>query len=188
MKSLGKMIVAIGSENKAKIRAAQLGFDQAFKECQVTIVGCKAASLVSDQPMSDEECIKGAINRAKESLIKVPEAKFGVGMEGGVNNIKDPVDKWYECGWIAVVSRDDPENIGIASTARFELPPKVMHEIIVNKKELAVIMDELTQQTDIRSNEGAMGVYTNSILHRDHIYSHGLIFALSRFITKPEYW
>ncbi|EAL70393.1 hypothetical protein DDB_G0275001 [Dictyostelium discoideum AX4] len=187
---MNKMIVVVGSENKAKIRATQMGFDLAFKEkCEVTVVGVKANSLVSDQPMSDSECIVGAINRAKEALSKCPDAEYGIGMEGGVHNIKEPIDRWYECGWIAVVKKGEPDsNVGVASTARFELPPKVIYEIVENKKELAQIMDELTNKSDVRSNEGAMGIYTNSILHRDHIYSHGLIFALSRFISPKELW
>jgi len=189
------IVVALGSENGAKIRATQLGLESIFnrnkndnEKTEIKIIGCSVPSGIRDQPLSDQETMQGAINRAKAALEKNPEAQYGIGMEGGIHHITEPVDKWFECGWIVVVDRNNVDHIGIASTARFELPNKVMHEILVNHKELAEIMDALTKKTDIRSNEGAMGVFTNSILHRDLIYSHALVFAFSRFTTPSSYW
>jgi len=94
---------------------------------------CQVASGVSAQPMSDEESIEGATNRAKASLAATPSADFGVGMEGGIHKLGD---KWYECGWIAVI--DKKGTIGIGSSARFELSGKIMKEILAGK-ELATV-------------------------------------------------
>ncbi|KAF2077825.1 hypothetical protein CYY_000870 [Polysphondylium violaceum] len=190
------IVVALGSENKAKIRATQLGLESIFKKnntdnnnaVDFKVIGCSVPSGIRDQPLSDQETMQGAINRAKKALENTPEAEFGIGMEGGIHHITEPVDKWFECGWIVVVNRNNLDELGIASTARFELPKKVMHEILVNHKELAEIMDDLTNKKDIRSNEGAMGVFTNSLLHRDLIYSHALVFAFSRFTTPSSFW
>lgn len=92
----------------------------------------------------------GASNRAKAALERNPDAAFGVGMEGGLHKI---LGKWYECGWIAVVDRAG--KIGIGSSARFECSEKIMSEILKGK-ELAIVMDEITGLTDVRSNQGAM--------------------------------
>eukprot|EP01132_Coremiostelium_polycephalum_P006738 gene6738-8354_t len=185
MKCIEKVIVALGSENKAKIRAAEIALSQVFKDKEIQVLKCSVPSLVSAQPMDDDETITGAINRAKNALQFHPTAQFGIGMEGGIHQITS-INKWFECGWIAIV--DKQGNIGLSSTARFELPQGVISKIVNEKKELAEIMDELTGKSDIRSNEGAMGVFTNSLLHRDYIYSHAVIFAFSRFVVNPDYW
>ena len=49
-------------------------------------------------------------------------------------------------------------------------------------------MDEMTQLTDVRSNQGAMGVVTNGILHRDECYVHGVIFAFAPFLSDSKFW
>ncbi|KYR01084.1 hypothetical protein DLAC_02181 [Tieghemostelium lacteum] len=171
--------IAIGSENQAKIRAVELAIKSIWpdKYTEFKLIPCKVSSKVSDQPLSDEETIQGAINRAKASLELHSDATYAIGLEGGIHHIEF-IDKYFEL----VVDRKG--SIGIASTDRFELPKSVMHEILVNKKELAQVMDELTGKSEIRSKEGAMGVFTNGLLHRDLIYSNALIFAFSRFITN----
>lgn len=100
--------------------------------------------------MSDEESITGALNRARASLAAHPEAQFGVGMEGGLQKLGD---RWYECGWIAVVDKTGKQGIG--SSARFEISNVIITEILKGK-ELAQVIDELTGLHDVRSSLGAM--------------------------------
>ncbi|EGG25190.1 hypothetical protein DFA_03438 [Cavenderia fasciculata] len=178
------VIVAVGSTNKSKIRAVQIALEQVFPLEQThQVLAVSVESSVSAQPMDDDEAIKGAEHRAKVALEKEPTALYGVGLEGGVHKIGD---KWFECGWIVTVDRNG--RTGISSTSRFEMPKLVMNEIIDNGKELAEVMDQITSKTDVRSNEGAMGIFTNGLLHRDHVYSHAVIFSFSKFVTSPSYW
>jgi inosine/xanthosine triphosphatase len=100
--------------------------------------------------MSDEESILGATNRAKAALAQHADAAFGVGMEGGLHKLSD---RWYECGWIAVV--DKAGKVGLGSSARFECSKKIVDEILKGK-ELADVIDELTGLQDVRSSQGAM--------------------------------
>lgn len=100
--------------------------------------------------MSDEESITGATNRAKAALAAHPDASFGVGMEGGLQKLGD---RWYECGWIAVIDKNG--KVGLGSSARFECSHKIVDEIMKGK-ELADVIDALTGLQDVRSSQGAM--------------------------------
>lgn len=56
-----KKVFAVGSENPSKVKACELALRKIFPDIQLEIVGCKAKSGVSDQPMSDEESITGML-------------------------------------------------------------------------------------------------------------------------------
>ncbi|MGH7203614.1 MAG: DUF84 family protein [Candidatus Levyibacteriota bacterium] len=53
------VLVAVGSENPVKIAAVKEAFEKVFPEQQFQIKGVAVQSGVSDQPMNDEESIKG---------------------------------------------------------------------------------------------------------------------------------
>lgn len=62
------VVFAIGSENKAKVRAAEQTLAKIFPE--IHCVPCKVASGVQAQPMSDEESIEGPSTVPISSLAK----------------------------------------------------------------------------------------------------------------------
>jgi inosine/xanthosine triphosphatase len=184
-----ELVWAVGTTNKAKLECVRTTVAKCFPKNTHSVVAVEVVSAVSAQPMSAEESVAGAIHRAQAALAGNPTAQFGVGLEGGVEKHKTPVgEKWFECGWMAVVERSTGR-IGIGSSARFEMSSKLMNKIIHEKKELAQVMDELTGQTDVRSNLGAMGILTDGYLGRAEAYSHGMIFALAPFLSDPaKYW
>lgn len=73
------MKIIIGSKNPAKISAVQA----AFSDYEADIMSEDVPSGVNDQPFSDEETIKGAINRAFGAL-EISGGQIGIGLEGGV--------------------------------------------------------------------------------------------------------
>ncbi|GAM20239.1 hypothetical protein SAMD00019534_034140, partial [Acytostelium subglobosum LB1] len=185
------VVVAVGTTNKAKVRATQDALDLMFPTSTTNnsnnkVLSVAVESCVRAQPMDDDETIRGATHRAKQALLLNPEAEYGIGIEGGLSNINGT---WFECGWVVTFNRIYIQGqMGISSTCRFEMPERVMKGIIEEGKELADVMDELTSQSDVRSNEGAMGIFTNSLLQRHYVCMHAVVFSFSRFISKPEYW
>ncbi|KAJ3092627.1 hypothetical protein HK102_005119 [Quaeritorhiza haematococci] len=125
----------------------------ALTPTEVEVRGFGVSSGVRDQPLNDEETVKGAVNRAKAALEEWPEAHFGLGTSG-----------------------------------RFELSSKIMARLLTGKEELADVIDDLSGQTDVRSNAGAMGILTAGILNRDEAYMHGIFFAFAPFISDRRYW
>lgn len=176
---------AVGTTNKAKVACVEEVVRMCFPDATHTVVPVAIESAVAAQPMSALETQHGAQHRAESALAAVSGARFGVGLEGGVEQIGE---KWFECGWMYVVEKDTGR-VGIGSSARFEMSQKIMRKIIDEKKELAEIMDELTGKTDVRSGLGAMGILTAGHLGRKEAYNHGLIFALAPFLSdKDKYW
>ena len=88
--------VIIASKNPVKINATKKAFEEVFND-HFEFEGVSADSLVSDQPMSNEETLKGATNRLDN--IQSLKANFFVSIEGGV----DLLDDNYEAfAWIVI--------------------------------------------------------------------------------------
>lgn len=173
------MLIAVGSTNPAKIKAAKLVVKKIFPKAKVEAVD--VSSGVSSQPKTDEESIKGAINRAKKAL-KNTNADYGIGMEGGLNKIGK---NHFESGWIAVV--DKKGNIGLGSSARWQVSGKIS-KALLEGKELAEVVNTMTGREDVHTKEGIMGLITSGHLPRHIAYTHGIIFAFAPFLSDKKYW
>ena len=62
------MKIAVGSKNSAKLKAARTVVNKIFPRDKIKVIAVEVDSGVSKQPKSDDEAIKGAINRAKKPL------------------------------------------------------------------------------------------------------------------------
>src|SRR5262245_40087172 len=113
-----KCVLAIGSRNPVKIQAVKDGATAMLGE--VEVIGVEVDSGVSAQPFGEEEMIAGALQRARAALGAQPHAYYGVGLEGGVTELKEGL---FASAWCAVVNHEG--QTGYASTGRFQLPPRV---------------------------------------------------------------
>lgn len=155
------MKVAVGSKNPAKISAVE----EAFKEFPYEIIAVDAESGVSDQPMSDEETIKGAINRAIQAA-EQGSADIGIGLEGGVQ--QTPFGLML-CNWGALAVKG-MEPI-IAGGARIPLPMEIAQRLLAGE-ELGPVMDDYAKKQNVRKNEGAVGILTNGQINRSEMFTH----------------
>lgn len=76
--------VVIASLNPAKINAVKSAFQSAFPQQVFEFVGISVPSEVADQPMTNEETHRGALNRVKNAKVEMPTADFYVGLEAGI--------------------------------------------------------------------------------------------------------
>jgi inosine/xanthosine triphosphatase len=164
--------VSVGSENIVKISAVREGFDAVWPDTQFEFFPRSVESIVSAQPMTDEETIKGALYRARAVL---GDADYGVGLEGGIHQIDQ---NWFSCGWAVVVNRAG--DTGIGSSPRIMLPPAVM-DLIHQGMELADIDDRLFGITKSGQGEGNFGLMTGGLITRQSAYTQAVIVALTRF-------
>ena len=164
------MKVAVGSKNPVKIRAAKAAFIGADYE----IFAIDAESGVSDQPMSDEETIKGAVNRAIAAAEK-GEAEIGIGLEGGVQQTPYGL---LLCNWGALaVNGKEPF---IAGGARIPLPDEVARQLLAGF-ELGPVMDEYVKKQNVREKEGAIGIFTNGQINRSEMFTHVMKLLAGQF-------
>ena len=73
--------IIIASRNPVKIEATRQGFQVMFPGEDFQIEGVSTPSGVSDQPMSSQETMTGATNRARAAQAQQPKADFWVGIE-----------------------------------------------------------------------------------------------------------
>lgn len=172
------MKVAVGSTNPVKVKATKKAFEKIWSDKKWTVIAVEGKSGVSDQPMSDEESIKGARNRAK-SAMKKTGADFAVGIEGGLQEFQR---NWFDTGWIIVI--DKKGNEGIGTTIRMQTPPKMM-KLVKKGIEVGIVDDMLFKEKGSKTKQGHFGLMTNNKLNREQAYQNGVISALVRFL-KPH--
>lgn len=158
--------IALGSRNKAKIKAAENAARKLMGASKVTSVDVDGGF---DQPMSTEQGREGARRRAERAL-EEREADVGVGVEGFVEQIKG---KMFLSNW-AVVS--DGENYGEGSSGMHPLPQEFAERL--PEDELAeVIHGELGH--DLHEQGGAIAAITNRELLRSEFSERALLHAFT---------
>jgi inosine/xanthosine triphosphatase len=164
--------IAIGSENKAKNEAVMAIVNQ-FTDADFTSLS--VSSDVSEQPLSDEETRTGAINRALNAL-RLTNADAAFGLEGGVREIHGEL---FVCNWGAMALKNG--EIFTAGGAQIRLPEDVAVEIRKGR-ELGPVMDEYTNRKDIRSHEGAVGVFTDGLVNRQTMFEHVVRLVVGQYL------
>jgi len=171
--------ILVGSKNPVKISAVNEVFKKYFET--VDVKGFEVMSKVPDQPVN-EETFNGAKNRALE-LFEINKKKnlnadYFVGIEGG---IIQTYSKWFAFGCMCIV--DNEMRTGFGTSAHFELPKKIVNELL-NGKELGDVMDKIQDAENTKQKHGAIGFFTNGIMNRTELYVPGLITALIPFLHK----
>lgn len=157
------MKVAIGTKNKAKIKAVENVVVKFFPE--TIFESYNVTSGVSEQPFSEEETRQGAINRAINTL-HISNADLSFGLEGGVKEIDN---KLYCINWGALALKDGTTIT--ASGATFLLPNEIAQQLR-NGKTLGAVMESFTNKKNINQFEGAIGVFTANIMNRAQMFEH----------------
>lgn len=167
------MKIIIGSNNPAKVAAVK----SAFSYQQMEFLSLDIPSGVREQPFSDEETIKGAINRSVGAL-KLGSGDIGIGLEGGV---QESAQGLFLCNWGALASKN-MEPI-IAGGARFLLPFEIADRLRAGE-ELGPIMDDYAKKENVRKNEGAVGIFTNGLINRSEMFSHIMNLLVGQYHYK----
>jgi len=170
--------VIVGSTNPIKINAARRAFERLFPDDQFEVAGEEVKSGVSDQPMSDEETLRGATNRADAIATLHPEADYWVGIEGGSEERAGDLGTF---AWVVVKSAAGE---GKGRTSEFFLPHAIQ-KLMAEGKELKVATDTVFQTQDSGTKSGAVGWLTNDVVTRTDFYEQATILALIPF-CKPN--
>jgi inosine/xanthosine triphosphatase len=172
------MKIAVGTQNPVKVAAVMNVVKRVWPGSE--IISVKVPSDVSEQPMSDEEAIEGARNRARLALEKTG-ADLGIGLEGcGVETEYG----MFLTGWVVAV--DKKGRMGIGCGGRMLLPSKVASEVRKGK-ELGPVMDAFVGDHNTKQKEGAVGILTRGLIVREEAFHVPLIYALARFYNNEWY-
>ena len=168
--------VAVGSRNPVKVAAVRAVLARVAPEADVQ--GIAVASTVPDQPVGDDETIRGAVARARAAR-EATGAELGVGLEGGV--VVNANGSMRTCAWAAVVGRDGREGVG--GSLAMPLPTPVAALIREDGLELGAAMDQLTGAHGTKHGKGAVGILTAGLVDRQQAYEVILAYALAPWLT-----
>ena len=173
--------VYIGSENPVKVECTRIGFEAVFGNLEdYEFVGKSVPSGVSDQPMTNEETLEGALNRADNLKKLFPDGDYFVGIEGGIQKIGNEMEAY---AWIVI---NNNGLSGKAQTSTFQLPPKIV-ELINKGIELGHADDMVFKRKNSKQGNGAVGILTHNIIDRIEYYRHAVILALIPFVNPKLY-
>lgn len=174
------MKVILTTKNLGKTEAVKKVIDELFPGSEV--IGIKVDSGVSATPMSDDEGIKGALNRIKNAKKEIPDADMYLGLEGILmtNSYGS-----FICGW-AVVDFVTKNRLGLGCGARVKLPDKIK---VDNYEELSQIIKNKypSEQTEKMHLIAANGVISNGLYTRIHNFTDALHSAFG-YILNDANW
>ncbi len=140
------------------------------------IVYNNVSSDISEQPLSEEETIQGAKNRAKNSFLIDQTVDMSFGMEGGLSKI-DGI--YYLVCVTAIYTKDGSYYLGISS----KLPlPKDVSEKIDKGEEFGVLVREYQQTL---SKDSDLYFLVEKLIDRKDLFKESIQNAL--LIYKSNY-
>ncbi len=170
--------IIIGSQNPLKKSAICEVFDEYPSIMVREFVTCAASSGVSEEPLSLEETVRGAKNRAEEAYHRITDYKhLGIGLESGLMEIPLTQSEYMD---VCICAIYDGTKHHIGMSCGFRIPQEVARLIFEEKFDLnqAMIRHNLTSNSKLGQAEGTVGILTNGRICRKKYIKQSLITAL----------
>lgn len=153
------------------------------------VVARRVPSNVSSMPLTDWQLMQGAQERAfavRESLNERRlRADIYVGLEGGFHSVSIS-GEWHTFlrGWAYAT---DGERSAFGAAPSISVPREIVQRVIEGRRELGVVIDEVTGGRDLRSKQGAWGVLTRDLVTRSMSFELALVAAFAPFYNAKFY-
>ena len=205
---MAKTIIAIGSKRGPKVNAVKQALEVLspyfLPATEFEIIGLEVDSGVSHTPLSCQELMRGARQRA-EALVEIAQKNgsqwhYFVGLEGGLDVIHEsasplpsrpPSDLAQGSrrrvlleSW-AYVSDGARGHYG--RSGGIELPEPLAREVLENGTELAAAIDRFAGMVGIRDAQGAWGVLSGDLISRQEAFRVAVIAAFAPFYNVKMY-
>jgi len=140
-------------------------------------------------PRSLEELMTGAEQRVirLQQILQSQNQKadYFIGMEGGFHPIEHRGKQLIFLQSWAYASNGTVGYFG--SSGNILVPEEIANEVMMEKRDLAEVIDEVTKQTDIRSKQGTWGILTQDLLTRQQSFEIALTAAFAPFYNSEIY-
>lgn len=188
------MKIALGSARAAKIMAVRAAcariaqIDGAWSRAEILARAVETSAPA--MPLTDSQLMKGAHERA-EAVRAVLEdegeqADFYVGLEGGFHSITiDGARHTFLRGWAYAADSLRRGNFGAAPSV--SVPREIVQRVERTRRELGDVIDDVAQERDVRSRQGAWGVLSRDLLTRSMSFESALIAAFAPFYNPQLY-
>lgn len=164
----------MGSRNPTKVEASRRVFERLGLK---RLTALSVLSGVPEQPIGWEETKRGAEERARGAR-READARFGVGLEGGVDLYPDG------SVWLigAAVVEDTQGRILWAAGPRMRLPPSLYRPLVAGR-ELGPLMEAQSGPESAKTGPGAIGYLTGGLVPREALWVITLSCAVG-----PLFW
>ena len=186
--------IALGSDRAAKIMAVRASvarvaaIDPSWGDANV--VARRVEVSVPSMPLTDWQLMQGARERALAAQASLRarrlDADIYVGLEGGFHSVSIE-GEWHTFlrGW--AYATDGADKSAYGSAPSISVPPAIVKSVVEGRKELGIVIDEVTGGRDIRSKQGAWGVLTKDLVTRSLSFELALIAAFAPFYNPKLY-
>jgi len=203
---MNKITIAVGSKRGPKLNAvteALRSFSAALApDAQFEVVGVEVESGVSHTPLSRDELMRGARQRAEALMETASQSgaawQYFVGLEGGLDVVHEALvevprhsglqqnghRRVFLESW-AYVSDSVRGHYGRSGS--IEIPEALAHEVLENGVELAVAIDRFAGAVGIRDAQGAWGVLSSNFITRQEAFRVAVLAAFAPFYNKKMY-
>ena len=178
--------LAIGSTNQVKIEALREVILEYPILAESTIVPYAVSSDVSEQPLSLEEMIRGAKNRAEKAFLLSGLCAYSFGIESGLFKAPGAQSGFLEA-CICAIYDGSHHYIGISSG--FEVPRQVLDLVLQNKLDLSQACHHagISSNPALGSSEGLIGILTKGRIDRKKYTKQCIMTALIQLENSHLY-
>lgn len=156
---------------------------------EANVVARPVSTNVPAMPLTDWQLMQGARERALavRDVLRARrlEAEIYVGLEGGFHSISIE-GEWHTFlrGWAYAT---DGKRGAFGASPSISVPDALAKKVIEGRRELGLVIDEVSGQRDIRSREGAWGVLSRDLVTRSMSFELALIAAFAPFYNAKLY-
>ena len=185
--------IALGSDRAAKIMAVRACVARVAeidsKWADANVVARAVSTNAPAMPLTDWELMQGARERALavRDVLRAQrlEAEIYVGLEGGFHSISIE-GEWHTFlrGWAYAT---DGKKGAFGASPSISVPDALAKKVIEGRRELGLVIDEVSGKRDTRSREGAWGVLSRDLITRSLSFELALIAAFAPFYNPELY-
>jgi len=176
------MKINIGTKNEIKIGALRETAADYYFLRNAAVEGIESGSGVSDQPKNLEETVLGAKNRAHGAFAG---CDLSAGIEDGLMEVPDSRTGFMN---VTVCAFYDGKQYYLGMSAAFEYPLRAV-ELVKSGLDInqAFYEMKLTDDPQIGSSQGAIGILTKGRWRRKDTVKQAIIAALIQLDNKDLY-
>lgn len=180
------MIIAVGSTNSVKVQAVEELLKEYPTLAAAEVISIAVPSEVADQPLSLEEIIRGAKNRAKNAFVACGTCDYSFGIESGLFEAAGSQTGFLEACICCIFTGAD---YYIGLSCGFEVPPKILEYVLDKKMDLAgaCYHSGITTNPKLGAAEGLIGVLSKGRITRKEYTKQCVVTALLQLENAELY-